>query len=186
MHKTLLKSFASVMIFYCISIAPTFADPEEDATALVNKMFTEASYVAIMTAKRDELKRKIGENIDFSGVSENDFDAFTDLQTELTAEAMTVGLRRAFKKKLLDELSAEDIATLLACHNGTKCDASMFSVNGAAVISGLGKYGQEQGQAIGENVGQALTQKFNKLIKENKDGKFEDPEAVLVVLNGVQ
>ena len=95
---------------------------------------------------------------------------------------MIAGLRKAFEKRMIDDMTEEDIAQLLRCHQGAECTEASFSSDGLKIVRDFPRFGQEQGQRIGRMVGVIIAPDMISIIEANKSGKFENPEALVKAL----
>ncbi|MEM6462311.1 MAG: hypothetical protein AAF724_10380 [Pseudomonadota bacterium] len=179
---TFPKILLLVTICTTLTFAAASADPEEDVDLITRSLITEASYFAVMSAKKAEISREMRKRIDFSGVSESDFDTFMELFVEETARSMVVGLRKAFQMKLL-EMPPADIATMVSCMQGKKCTEDDYSAEGIEVIRDLPRFGKVEGERIGRVVGVAISPELIEIVRSNPGNRFENPAAVVQVLS---
>lgn len=181
-------ALAALVLTFCF--APASADPGDDAKKIVSYMVSEEQFVAIMVAGKakltNETRAELGKNFDMSKVSEEDLAAFIDIFIAEMSAGTVAGLRVAFEKKLVTELTENDLKIMLKCMQGKTCEANRYSPNGLKTITGLPKFGAEAGQRIGVSVGIAINPRLIEIAKANKNGRFKNPQSVVDMLSANQ
>ena len=153
---------------------------------IVELIITEASFLAIMEAKKDEIftltKTALSKNLDLSDVSDDDLRMMLKISNHETVSAVVVGMRRAFRQRIESDFTEIDKDILLSCIKLTGCDAKMYTPSAVASLKGFAQFGKEQGAAIGQAVGNAITPKMIKLVEGPKRDQFENPDSVIKLL----
>lgn len=166
---------------------PAFAGPAEDAEEITNRFVSQEQFIAVMVAGKAKLAKDtraaLSKDFDLSKVSDADFDVYLDILIHEMSSGMAAGMRFAFKKKLVSELSENDLKIMLACVEGKTCETSKYSPKALKTIAGLSKFGEQTGQRIGQSVGIAVNPRIMEIVKANKGNRFKNPKSVLDMLS---
>lgn len=170
-----------------VNCGPASADPAEDAKQIVSYMVSEEQFVAIMVAGKAKLssdaRTEFGKTFDMSKVSKEDFATFIDIFISEMAAGTVAGLRVAFEKKLVTELTENDLKIMLKCMQRKGCEANKYTSNGLKTISGLSKFGEEAGGRIGTSVGLAINPRLIEIAKANRNNRFKNPQSIVEMLS---
>ena len=149
-------------------------------------MISKATYFAIMEAKKDEVfeqtKAALKRHLDVADVSDADLRAMINILNRENAEALVVGIRQAFRDRIVTDFTTIDQEILLNCIKKAFCESKKHTTGAVKSLRGFSQYGKEQGMAIGKSIGSTVTPKLVKLIEGPERGNFENPEAVIQLL----
>jgi hypothetical protein len=165
---------------------PAYTEEELLARQIAERMISEESWVALMVASRDQIRKlmreKFSKHVDMSSVSDRDLDTYLKIATEIGAEAVVAGMRSAFTKKL-EELQKKDQEILLSCLQLLPCDRGGFSSAGRTILEGMQAFGGAKGQEIGEAVGLATKTQLMEKLKSMDETDFDNRDALIRFLN---
>lgn len=165
---------------------PAYAEEGSLARQIAERTISEESWVALMVASRDEMRRllreKFSKHVDMSSVSDRDLDTYLEISTEITAKDIVIGMRRAFTKKL-EELQKKDQEILLSCLQLLPCDREGFSSAGRTVLESMQAFGGAKGREIGEAVGLATKTQMMEKLKSMDETAFDNRDALIRLLN---
>lgn len=179
----------SLTLFWGLSIVspgPAHAEDASLARQIAERMISEESWIALMVASRDQIRKlmreKFSKHVDMSSVSDRDLDTYLEVSTDIGLKAIVAGMRSAFTKKL-EELQKKDQEILLSCLQLLPCDREGFSSAGRTILEDMQAFGGAKGQEIGEAVGLATKTQMMEKLKSMDETDFDNRDALIRFLN---